>query len=115
MAYQSSESRNKLVPSFMDEVSGKLILRDRTPYVYRDSQMNINHTAKSGDTWWSIAARYYYAISDRPAGLWWIIKDYQPVPVVDGTVSIQPGTLVIVPHPSDVITDVIGAEREVYQ
>jgi len=115
MAYQSTESRNKLVPSYTDPVSTRLVLRDRTPFTFRDDERNINHTALDDDTWWSLAARYYLQISDRPSGLWWVIKDYQPTPVVDPTLTIRQDTLVIVPHPVMVITEILGTEREVFQ
>lgn len=115
MGAQSTESRNKTVLSFTDPVSSSLLLEMRTPYGYRDDSTNIAHRAVEGDTWWTIAARYYRSISSRASGLWWAVKDYQPTPVTDPTLSIRPGALIIVMSPLKLVSEVLGVERSLYQ
>jgi hypothetical protein len=88
-----------------DYVPLRLVLRDDT----------VAHRAGEGDTWASIAQRYYQEISERAAGLWWIICDFQPQPVVDPTLAITPGRIVYVPSAAMVRTEVLPFRREVYQ
>jgi hypothetical protein len=59
---------------------------------------DINHIVVDGETLFSIAHLYYKNI---PGGVhnWWIIAEYQPVPVIDPTRKLQPRSIVIVPSP----------------
>jgi len=76
--------------------SGERFLTEDEPYRYQNLVDNAVHTARSGDTWMSLAGFYFKGMV-RPAGFWWAIADFQPVPVVDPTVPPAMGTVVYIP------------------
>ncbi len=84
-------------------------LTDRVPFRYRDIADNRIHIARAGDSWDSLAGRYF-AEMPRACGFWWAIADFQPEPVVDPTIAIQPGARVVIPS-TRVLTTVILGER----
>ena len=109
----SERSRFQHVDTFTDD-DGAVLLQEREPYYYRDRDDNIQHEAVEGDTWWSLAAYYYWDVTLYAGELWWVIADYQPTPVANATAPITPGKLVIIPNPSVVISEILGAPVEVY-
>lgn len=109
----SELSRFRHVDAYTDS-AGAVLLHEREPYLYRDREDNIQHEAKGGDTWHSLAALYYWDISVFACELWWVIADYQPLPVANATAPIRAGQLVIIPSPSVVISEILGAPVEVY-
>lgn len=85
-----------------------LFLDDRVPYRYRSRDDTVLHTAAEGESWATIAQKYYTGISSRACGLWWVIAEFQPQPVVDPTLAIAAGRVIHVPSPLVVQTDVLG-------
>lgn len=79
----------------------RLFLSDRTPYRYEDLSDNRVHTVKTGDTLWSLAARYFAPLGELPtisaATLWWVIADFQPRPIHDPTIQLVSGEQLIIP------------------
>ena len=71
-------------------------LDEREPFRFRNETDNRYHRAQSGDTWWSIAAKFFSGVP-RACGLWWLLCEYQPDPVVDPTLAIDDGTLIVIP------------------
>jgi len=113
MASEAFESRYYVTETY--EAYNGLTLRDEyVPYRYEVNDDNIIHTAAEGDTWWNLAFRYYHHISENASRLWWVICDFQPQPVVDPTVAIAPGRIIIVPPPIVVATEILGVGREVF-
>jgi hypothetical protein len=59
------------------------------------------HEVREGDTLQSIAAAAWPGLGQLPfvsaASLWWVIADFQPVPIHDPTVQLVPGEKLIVP------------------
>lgn len=92
------------------DASGRAYLTDRTPYGYRDLPDNREHVVREGDTLWGLAALYFSGV-ERPAGLWWVIADFQPDPVVDPTVALVPGSIVVVPSLATLQTRVLAEAR----
>lgn len=88
-------SRHRFTQGVTDE-SGDSYLTDRMPYGYVDLPDNLEHVVREGDTLWGLAAVYYAGV-ERAAGLWWIIADFQPAPIVDPTIALVPGAIVVVP------------------
>lgn len=80
----------------LTDAGGALYLSERDPYRYQPFSDNIEHKVAGGDTLQSIAARYYAALPD-PDLLWWVIADFQPVPIFDPTIALAPGTTIVVP------------------
>jgi len=114
MAVQSAESRYRQATEEVDS-EGRLVLSERVPLVYSDREDNISYVTREGDTWQSIAQAYYSGISSRACGLYWVVMDYQVPRVVDPTLRIEPGTVVVLPSPETVLAEVFAAKREVFQ
>jgi len=88
--------------------AGLLQLTDREPYRFRSHADNRVHVAVQGDTFWDLAGRYFAPLP-RACGYWWAIADFQPDPVVDPTLALEPGRRVFIPS-LRVLTDVILGE-----
>jgi hypothetical protein len=43
-----------------------------------------------------------------------VLCDFQPTPVVDPTLAIAPGTLIVIPSPATVRTEILGLAVEVF-
>ena len=87
----------------------RLLLTDREPFRFRALPDNRQHVVKEGDTLFSLAGRYFAPLP-RPAGLWWIIADFQPDPVHDPTIALDVGRIVVVPS-LRTVTEEVFAER----
>jgi len=75
---------------------GVRLLTDRIPFEYRDLEDNVHHIVGEGDTLHSLAAQFFEPLP-RPAGLWWVIADFQPEPIHDPTIKLTVGTTIIIP------------------
>lgn len=93
MIYENSRYRFCLGVRNSDEV---LLLDEREPVRFRDAPDNQFHTVVDGDTWWGLAHAYFRTYP-RPCGLWWVLCEYQPTPVVDPTLRLQAGATVVIP------------------
>lgn len=90
---------------------GVLRLSERNPYRFRIFADTITHIVRDGDTLWNLAARYYSGF-DRPAGLWWVIADFQPDgKVYDPTIRLKDGDMLLVPSPAVVEHVIFSDER----
>lgn len=94
-----------------DPKRGEIIyLEEPTPcgFVVRsDTRM---HMVEAGDTWHNLAAKYFPSFP-RPEQLYFVIMDFQPVPVVDPTIPLATGTLVYVPSETFVTDWVFANQR----
>lgn len=104
-------SRHSFCTAQLD-ANGKLYLSDRTPFRYQDFTDNISHTVAEGETLWHLAARYF-ADLPRPAGLWWVIADFQPDPVFDPTIALAAGSVLVIPSMQTVLTRVFAEDRRI--
>ena len=93
---------------------GYTLLEEYEPYRYTVRDDNIIHVAAEGESWWSLAQHYYWGVSQRACGLWWVICDFQPTPVVDPTLAIAPGKSIVIPSPQTVQTEILGYRSEVF-
>ncbi len=102
-------SRYTFCAGVLDE-AGRLFLTEREPYRYRALPDNRQHVVKEGETLFTLAGRYYSALP-RPAGLWWVIADFQPDPIHDPTLQLEPGRALIVPSLRTVLEEVFSEKR----
>jgi hypothetical protein len=78
-------------------VLGSLEKLPRGRFTYRKFFDNVAHVCREGDTLWGISAQYYNEQFDRPELLYWIVADFQPIPIVDPTIAFSAGDVVQVP------------------
>ncbi len=88
-------SRYRYCTGYKD-ANGVSYLDEREPFRYRNESDNTVHEAVEGDTWWGLAHLYFDGLP-RPAGLFWILCEFQPTPVVDPTIRIKSGASIVVP------------------
>ncbi len=100
-------SRHTFCFGVLDE-DGRRLLTEREPYRYRDLPDNREHRVVEGDTLWGLAG-LYFAPLPRACGFWWAIADFQPDPLVDPTLDLEPGRRVVIPS-TRLLTDVILGE-----
>lgn len=94
----------------VNDASGKLFLTDRVPFSFRTLSDTIIHTAKQGESLFTLAAQFY-APMPRPAGLWWIIADFQPLPIHDPTLLLDIGRTLFIPSIRTVVEDILSERR----
>jgi hypothetical protein len=86
----------------------RLLLTEREPYRFRALADTRQHVVQQGDTLFTLAGRYFAPLP-RPAGLWWVIADFQPEPIHDPTLALDLGRLLFIPSVR-VITEEIFSE-----
>lgn len=102
-------SRDRFCSAIEDE-EGTLYLTEREPYGYREISDNVLHTVTQGDTLWTLAAAYYAPV-ERPARFWWVIGDFQPEPIHDPTIALEPGTLLVIPSLRTLLEEILNEAR----
>lgn len=85
-------------------------LGDRIPFRYKERTDNILHQVAQGDSLFTLAGRYFRQLQ-RPAGLWWIIADYQPTPIHDPTIALSPGSVLVIPSMRTLLEEIFNANR----
>lgn len=75
---------------------GLLMLYGGDPFRYVELADNVRHVVRDGDTLFALAGRYFRGLP-RPAGLWWVIADFQPEPIHDPTLRLAAGRVLFVP------------------
>lgn len=88
-------SRHGLATAQPDQ-QGRYYLSRPPRLIYQAWPDNRLHTCLEGDTLWGLAHRYFAGVP-RPAGLWWVLAEFQPVPIHDPTLALAPGRLLHVP------------------
>ena len=100
-------SRYSFCDALVDD-QGRWFLTDREPYGFVRHADNRLHTTVAGDSLFSLAGQYFAALP-RACGYWWAIADYQAEPVIDPTLELAVGTVVVIPS-LRVLTDIILAD-----
>lgn len=86
----------------------RLFLGSRTSFQYRDRPDNTIYVVEPDDTLGSIAYKKYSSImGSMAATLYWVIAEYQPVPIVDATIALRPGQRLILPGVDFVRTEIL--------
>jgi hypothetical protein len=100
-------SRYSFCQALRDE-EGRYFLTEREPYGFVPYADNRTHLVVQGDTLFSLAGRYFAPLP-RACGFWWVIADFQPVPIVDPTLALEIGRPLYICSVR-VLTDVILGE-----
>ena len=85
-------------------------MTDRVPYRFKDFPDNISHIVEHGDTLFTIAGRYYRSI-ERGCGLWWILADFQPIPILDPTRRLAIGRIIYGPSLQTIFQEIFNEDR----
>ena len=101
-------SRYTFSSGLLDD-AGRLFLTDHEPFRFRPFADSRHHVVREGDSLFTIAGRYFAPLP-RPAGLWWVIADFQEDPIHDPTLALEVGTTIVVPSVR-VVTEEILAEK----
>lgn len=104
-----ANSRHLFCEQWLDDEQ-RLFLDARRPYRYRAFDDNTVHLVKDGESIFSIAGHHFIG-QDRAAGLWWIIADFQPEPIIDPTIQLIAGTQLILPSIQKVQSEILGEAR----
>lgn len=106
-------SRHTFTTGYLDG-SSREFLSDRTRFLFRDLDDNVQHVGRDADSWQFLAARFYIDLSQSisaafsPAELWWVIADYQRPPVFDPTILPVPGVTIFAPSLRTVETQIFN-------
>ncbi len=102
-------SRHTFCSATKDDL-GRSFLSERVPYGYRKLADNRTHPVVAGDTLWTLAGRYFSPL-ERASGFWWAIADFQPDPIFDPTLKLEPGTVLFIPSVRTLLEKILGEER----
>lgn len=83
---------------------------ERVPFRFRELADNRIVVASGGDTLFSLAGKMFVPLP-RPAGLWWVIGDFQPTPIHDPTIQLGAGQTIVVPSVRVVQELILGQTR----
>lgn len=103
-------SRFTFSAGFVDEDDGAFLLEDPEPFEFQEFSDTRIHTVTESDTVFNLAARYF-ASFERPAGLWWIICDFQPDPIIDPTLKLAVGRTLFIPSERVVTEEIFNEAR----
>lgn len=90
--------------------AGRSFLSERIPYGYRALPDNRTHIVKQGDTLWTLAGRYFQPM-ERASGFWWVIADFQPDPIFDPTLKLEPGRVLYIPSVRTLLERILAESR----
>jgi len=103
-------SRYTFASAFLETGTDDLILTEIEPYRFKPFRDNRIHVVKAEDSIHSLAAKFFRGLP-RPAGLYWIIMDFQPDPIHDPTVRLTPGTVLVIPSVRTVVEEIFAERR----
>lgn len=103
-------SRYAFCEASEDESTGDLLLSEPEPFRFVDRADTRTHIVDDGDTLFGLAGRYFSSI-DRAAGLYWVIADFQPTPILDPTVRLTPGSRLFIPSVRTVLEEIFSERR----
>ena len=92
------------------DATERLLLTSRVPFRFQNLRDNIQLIVNQGDTLYNLASRFY-APFERPAGMWWVIADFQLQPIHDPTVRLVPGSSLVLPSLRTVQEEIFSEAR----
>jgi hypothetical protein len=79
---------------------------DYVPYRFQPHHDNTEHRLTHADTLPTLAAHYFVPLP-RACGLWWVIADYQPSPIINPLEALYTSRRMVVVPSLRVVTDII--------
>lgn len=101
-------SRYTFSEGFIDD--GSFMLEDAVPFGYVEREDNREHLVTDGDSLFTLAGRYFESF-DRAEGLWWVIADFQPDPIIDPTLKLTVGSILYIPSERCISEDIFNEAR----
>lgn len=89
---------------------GRAFLSERVPYGFRTLADTRTHVVKQGDTLWTLAGHYFQPL-ERASGFWWVIADFQPDPIFDPTLTLEPGRVLYIPSVRTLLEKILSEAR----
>ena len=94
----------------LQDDDGILFLTEREPFGYQPFADNRLHVVQEGESLFTLAGRYFAPLP-RPAGLWWVIADFQPEPILDPTIALTPGATLVIPSLQTIQAEIFNERR----
>lgn len=94
--------------------AGERFLTDRVPFRFVEVPGTRVHVVQEGERMEDLAQRYLarFDTDDTPAaGLAWLLRDFQPTPIIDPTIKLKAGALVYIPTESFVAQRIFDDRR----
>lgn len=103
-ANSNNNSRYRHTLVFIDDrpeseagrAAGVVYYGQRRPIRFRDDVDTVAHTVMDGENLAGLANTHYQGFPN-PSSLWWIIAEFQPVPIIDPTRKLRGGTVLLIP------------------
>lgn len=95
----------------LTDSAGRTYLSDRVPFKFKKTADNRTHNVVEGDTLFHLAHTYFSPL-DRPSQYFWVIADFQPDdPIIDATLKLQPGTVLVIPSIRMLVEEILNESR----
>lgn len=91
-------SRSRYLASYgIKDDDDRLYLTERTPFRF-DARLKgtRRHIVAQGDRLWNLAYRYFKPLPNAEH-YWWVIAEFQPVPIRDLTLDLAVGRTIYIP------------------
>jgi hypothetical protein len=91
--------------------SGNFFMTERKRFFFDDSLPGtILHKAETTDKLWNLAYRYWGGENgiENAEHLWWVIAEFQPIPISDPTIDLESDRLLYIPSLQVVREKVLG-------
>ena len=88
----------------------RLYLSEPSPFRYRISPDSRVVTVGDGDTLFQLAATYFAPL-DEPSQYFWVIADFQPDPILDPTLKLDVGRVLVIPSVRMLVEQILNEDR----
>ncbi len=94
----------------LTDANGNVFLSERVPFRYVKAPDNRTHTVVEGDTLFHLAHTYFAPLV-RPSQYFWVIADFQPEPILDASLKLDNGRILIVPSVRMLVEEILNESR----